>query len=74
MTHADLGLVAGALHTALAYLDPGTGSLILQGILAGIAMAAVAIKMFWRRILVFLRIRPPAQTAGEEGRIRPMGE
>lgn len=74
MTHADLGLVAGALHTALAYLDPGTGSLILQGILAGIAMAAVAIKMFWRRILVFLRVRPPAQTAGEEGRIRPKGE
>ncbi len=35
---------------ALAYLDPGTGSIILQGLLAAFAMIAAAGSMFWRRI------------------------
>jgi len=33
-----------------AYIDPGTGSYILQIVIAGIAAGAFAIKMFWRRI------------------------
>jgi hypothetical protein len=33
-----------------AYLDPGTGSMILQAVLAAIVGSAVAIKIFWRRI------------------------
>jgi hypothetical protein len=33
-----------------AYIDPGTGSYILQIAIAGIAAGAIAIKMFWRRI------------------------
>jgi len=43
----------------LAYLDPGTGSMILQVILGGLAAAAVFLKMFWNRVLVALRIRKP---------------
>ncbi len=35
---------------AYAYLDPGTGSLILQGIIAGLAMLSVTIKMWWHTI------------------------
>ena len=35
---------------AYAYLDPGTGSLILQGIIAGLAMLSVTIKMWWHKI------------------------
>jgi len=42
-----------------AYLDPGTGSLILQVILGGLAAAAIFLKMFWHRLLVALRIRKP---------------
>ena len=38
---------------AHAYLDPGTGSYILQMIIAGILGAAFAIKMFWIRIKGF---------------------
>lgn len=54
-----LAVVAGIFATvhaapALAYLDPGTGSIILQGLLAGIAMAAAAGSMFWRRIKAVL--------------------
>jgi hypothetical protein len=33
-----------------AYLDPGTGSIILQGILAGLAALAVVGKIYWRRL------------------------
>jgi hypothetical protein len=46
----------------LAYIDPGSGSMILQMILGGLAAAAVFLKMFWHRILVFLRIRKPVET------------
>jgi hypothetical protein len=41
----------------LAYLDPGSGSLILQMIAGGTAAIAVTGKLYWRRLLKFLRIR-----------------
>jgi hypothetical protein len=41
----------------LAYLDPGSASIILQMIAGGLAALAVTVKLFWRRILRFLRIK-----------------
>jgi hypothetical protein len=41
----------------LAYLDPGSGSMILQMIAGGTAAIAVTAKLYWRRVLKFLRIR-----------------
>jgi hypothetical protein len=41
----------------LAYLDPGSGSVLLQAILGGFAAVAVAAKLYWGRLLKFLRIR-----------------
>lgn len=38
---------------AYAYLDPGTGSMILQGILGGLAAIAVAGKIYWKRLKDF---------------------
>ena len=35
---------------AVAYLDPGTGSMLLQVILGGVAAIAVAIKLYWHRL------------------------
>ncbi len=49
-----LVLTAVAPATALAYLDPGTGSMLLQVVLGGIAAVAVALKLFWYRIIAFL--------------------
>ncbi len=37
---------------AFAYLDPGTGSMLLQVILGGIAAVGVALKLFWHKIRV----------------------
>jgi hypothetical protein len=39
---------------AQAYLDPGTGSMILQVILGGVAGLLVAGKLYWARIKEFL--------------------
>jgi hypothetical protein len=41
----------------LAYIDPGTGSMLLQVIVGGVAAAAVGMKIFWGRLLGFFRIR-----------------
>mgnify|MGYP001822243632 FL=1 len=38
---------------AYAYLDPGTGSILLQGLLAGIATAAAVGGMVWHRLKSF---------------------
>ena len=35
---------------AMAYLDPGTGSMLLQVILGGIAAVGVAIKLYWHKL------------------------
>ena len=42
-----------------AYLDPGSGSMILQAVAGGAAAVAVLGKFYWRRLLRLLRIRRP---------------
>ena len=37
-----------------AYLDPGTGSMLLQVILGGVAAIGVALKLFWHKIRIAL--------------------
>jgi hypothetical protein len=46
-------LVFGVADSAHAYLDAGTGSMLLQALLAGIAGAGVVIKIYWRRLMLF---------------------
>jgi hypothetical protein len=46
-----------------AYLDPGSGSMILQALLGGIAGLLVSMKLFGRRVLEFLR---PGSRKGSE--------
>jgi hypothetical protein len=40
-----------------AYLDPGSGSLLLQMLAGGVAAVAVAGKFYWRRFLSAIGIR-----------------
>jgi hypothetical protein len=49
---------------AQAYLDPGTGSMVLQVLLGGLAGLALAGRYYWHRILVMLGFRSetPPQT------------
>jgi hypothetical protein len=39
---------------AYAYLDPGTGSYIFQLLIAGIVGLAFLVKVYWKRIKLFL--------------------
>lgn len=45
------------LSQILAYIDPGTGSIIIQAIIGTLVGVAIAAKLFWHRILKFLGIR-----------------
>ncbi len=40
---------------ALAYLDPGTGSMVFQWIIAGLVGSAFALRILWRRITGMFR-------------------
>ena len=55
------------MTTVLAYLDPGSGSMSLQIIAGGLAAVAVTAKLYWRKLLRFLRIRKddPETTASK---------
>lgn len=44
----------------LLYIDPGTGSIILQALVATVVGAAIAVKLFWHRILKFFGFRKNA--------------
>jgi len=38
------------LPNAFAYIDPGTGSIIIQAIIGGLVGVGIAVKVFWFRI------------------------
>lgn len=48
-----LGVALIVPQTAHAYLDPASGSMILQAVIGGVAAAALAFKYYWHRILAF---------------------
>lgn len=45
---------------AYAYLDPGTGSMLVSALLGVAAAVALAVKMFWYRLVGFFRGKRPA--------------
>jgi len=70
MRVATLSAVAGFIvlllyaKEASAYLDPSSGSILIQIILGGIAGFFVLLKIYWRRIRRFLgrsKIEEPAE-------------
>jgi hypothetical protein len=58
------------MSSVLAYLDPGSGSMILQIIAGGLAAVAVTAQLYWGRLMRFLRIRKdePESSPGEPAR------
>jgi len=48
-------IVFGFETSAQAYLDPGTGSMVLQLLLGGIAGAVVILKLYWSRFIGLFR-------------------
>ena len=53
-----LGLIILAMAMPVhAYIDPGTGSAILQGILAALAAIVLTAKLYWHRLLKLFGLR-----------------
>ena len=50
---------------AFAYLDPGTGSMLLQVILGGVAAVGVALKLYWHKIMSMLGMAKEIDTDDE---------
>ena len=59
------------MTTILAYLDPGSSSMIVQMFLGGLAAAGVALKLYWRRFLKLIGLRkedPEVETSSRKAR------
>lgn len=69
---AGAALLLVLLHPAFAhaYLDPGTGSIAVQAVLAGVAAVLATIASYWSRIRGVFRRR---EQAGQESRPRGDG-
>jgi hypothetical protein len=57
---ALIALALALPRPAFAYLDPATGSMLMQLLVGGVAGLAVAVKVFWHRILAFFGGKPAA--------------
>ena len=61
-------IMAAVAQPAYAYLDPGTGSIIVQGIVAGVAATVAYAGIYWERVKSFVTSRfKPAKSEGAEG-------
>ena len=48
-----------------AYLDPGTGSILLQGLIGGIASAIAFLSIYWQKVKAFFG-KKEADTADKD--------
>ena len=60
-------VLAGCLAAASpaeAYLDPGTGSMLLSAVIGVAAAVGLAVKMFWYRLVGLVRGKPRSSRPG----------
>ena len=48
-----LGINLSTMEVAFAYLDPGTGSMLIQGLIGAVAAAFVVGRLYWYKIKSF---------------------
>lgn len=53
------------MTTFLAYIDAGSGSLLLQALTGGVAAGAVLARVYWRRLRRFLHIGKPEDESSQ---------
>ncbi len=61
---ASIGIVLAVPGTASAYLDPGTGSMLLQGAIAFVAALVAGVGMRWQAIKNWFLRRGGRQQGG----------
>ena len=52
--------------SAFAYIDPGTVSIILQGLIGALAAIIVTLKIYWIKILKFLGVQNKIKDGEDE--------
>ena len=65
ITWFSLSLAALA-PVALAYLDPASGSMLLQLLLGGVAGLALIAKLYWHKLLSLFGLRKQEEPAAPE--------
>jgi hypothetical protein len=63
-------LLLFSTQNAYAYLDPGTGSMLLQGLIGGIAGGMFAIRLYWSKLKSRFG-RAPASVSTRDGEQDP---
>ena len=63
-------LLLFSTQNAYAYLDPGTGSMLLQGLIGGIAGGMFAIRLYWSKLKSRFG-RTPASVSARDGEQAP---
>ena len=53
--------------SALAYLDPTTGSMLISAIVGLFASLVLAIKTYWYRIKTFFKRKPVVESDSDDG-------
>lgn len=71
MAHLRRPLLIALLSSTFpvyAYIDPGTGSLLIQSIIGAIAAVAVTMKLYWHKLKLFLfrKKEPATEDSSEE--------
>lgn len=64
----------GATADAHAYIDPGTGSILLQSIIGAIAVGASFVAGFWHKIRSFCRRIMPGRNPEERLTVEKTGD
>ena len=62
---ATLALLTLLPKLVLGYLDPGSGSMLLQILLGGAVGLIVIVKLYWNNLLTLLHIRKAAPQESE---------
>ena len=63
-----MGITLFLISTSLpayGYIDPGTGSLIIQGVIGAIAAIGVTLKLYWHKLKLFFVRRGDNPDAAE---------
>ncbi|MBX3723822.1 MAG: hypothetical protein KF713_18395 [Turneriella sp.] len=52
------GIIAAPLY---AYVDPGSGSILVQAVLAGFLGALLAVKIYWKKLVKLFSKQPKSE-------------
>lgn len=73
VNYSELIVLIGSFNKDLAYLDPGSGSFILQILLATLLASLLFMKNFWRKVIGIFR-KPSASDQDENEDVKNQDE